>query len=51
MKAVVRGSFIYSADPRLEPLHGQPEFAALKASLPAMGADAAQGGERSEPAQ
>ncbi len=39
------------ADPRLAPLHGRPEFAALKASLPAMGADAAQGGERSEPAQ
>ncbi|MDR3754880.1 MAG: hypothetical protein P4K93_04445 [Terracidiphilus sp.] len=38
------------ADPRLKPLKGRPEFAALEASLAAMEADAKMDGERCEPA-
>ena len=38
------------ADPRLKPLKGRPEFAALEASLAAMEADAKMDGERCEQA-
>jgi TolB-like protein len=38
------------ADPRLTPLKGRPQFAALEASLAAMEADAKMDGERGEPA-
>jgi hypothetical protein len=39
------------ADPRLKPLHGRPEFAALQASLPAAEAGAARDSEHIEPAR
>ncbi|MGD0346511.1 MAG: hypothetical protein ABSA85_07135 [Terracidiphilus sp.] len=38
------------ADPRLKPLKGRPEFAALEASRATMEADTAKTGERSQPA-
>jgi hypothetical protein len=38
------------ADPRLQPLKGRPEFAALEASLAGMEAEAKMDSERCEPA-